>query len=284
MLAKTLAISIAPSFTCKKLHVMNYSMGAPRSRSQKDKSANIHRPTSIRQGLATIWHFCDNFKSYLYISRINLKTRLLIMASNHCIVYVLTNEAMPGFIKIGTTRKPILNRMQQLFSSGVPVPFKCHYAAVVEQHLNVERRIHRVLSVQRVNDNREFFELVPEAAADIIRLVEIEDVTPQADYVETEDDTTAIKKLEQRAAQFNFKMVGIPKETILRFKLDDEITCQVIDNRRVRFLDQETSLSAAVLAAQKQRGINWKSAQGAQYWTHNGQTLVELRQQAENED
>ena len=31
-------------------------------------------------------------------------------------------------------------------------------------------------------------------------------------------------------------------------------------------------------------GFNWKSAQGAQYWTHNGQTLVELRQQVENEE
>lgn len=206
------------------------------------------------------------------------------MKPNHCIVYVLTNEAMPGFIKVGTTKKPILKRMKDLYSTGVPVPFECHYAAIVEESLNVERRIHRAFEKLRINKNREFFELEPEAAADIIRLVEQEDATPQEDFIETPDDTEAIKKLEQRAARFNFKMVGIPKETTLCFKFDDEITCRVVDNHRVRFLDEEMSLSAAALAALKQRGFNWKSAQGAQYWTYDGQTLVELRQQVENEE
>ncbi|MCZ4273340.1 GIY-YIG nuclease family protein [Maritalea porphyrae] len=202
----------------------------------------------------------------------------------HCIVYVLTNEAMPGFIKVGTTKKPILKRMKELYSTGVPVPFECHYAAIVDESKNVERRIHRAFEKLRINKNREFFEIDPEAAADIIRLVEIEDATPQEDFVETPDDTDAIKKLEKRAERFDFKMVGIEKETVLHFKHDDQITCSVIDNHRVRFLNDEMSLSAAALAALKQRGFHWKSAQGAQYWTHNGQTLVELRQQIENED
>lgn len=206
------------------------------------------------------------------------------MKSDQCIVYVLTNEAMPGFIKVGTTQNPILKRMKDLYSTGVPVPFECHYAAIVEKNKNVERRIHRAFDKFRVNKNREFFELNPEAAADIIRLVEIQDVTPQVDFVETSDDTEAIKKLEQRAARFNFKMVSIPKETTLYFKLDDAITCQVIDNNRVWFSEEEMSLSAAALAALKLSGYNWKSAQGAQYWTHEGQTLVELRQKVESEE
>lgn len=206
------------------------------------------------------------------------------MESNQCIVYVLTNEAMPGFVKVGTTKSTIIKRMKDLFSTGVPVPFECYYAAIVEENKNVERRIHRAFDKFRINKNREFFEIEPEAAADIIRLVEIKDVTPQEDFVETSDDKEAIKKLEQRAARFNFKMVGIPKETTLYFKMDDELTCQVIDNYRVRFADEEMSLSAAALAALKLRGFNWKSAQGAQYWTHEGQTLVELRQQVENEE
>ncbi len=99
------------------------------------------------------------------------------MNQNHCIVYVLTNEAMPGFIKVGTTRNPILKRMKDLYSTGVPVPFECYYAAVVEKSKNVERRIHRAFEKFRINKNREFFELDPEAAADIIRLVELEDAT-----------------------------------------------------------------------------------------------------------
>ena len=206
------------------------------------------------------------------------------MNPDQCIVYVLINEAMPNFIKVGTTKRPIEERMKDLYSTGVPVPFECHYAAIVEQNKNVERSIHRAFEKFRINKNREFFELDPEAAADIIRLVEIKDVTPVEDFVESLDDKEAIKKLEQRVARFNFKMVGIPKETILRFKHDEEIQCEVIDNYRVRFRNQEMSLSAAALEALKERGFHWKSAQGAQYWCYDGQTLVELRQQVENED
>ena len=206
------------------------------------------------------------------------------MNPEHCIVYVLINEAMPNFIKVGTTKRPIEERMKGLYSTGVPVPFECHYAAIVEQSKNVERRIHRAFSKFRINKNREFFELDPEAAADIIRLVEIKDVTPSEDFIETLDDKEAIKKLEQRAARFNFKMVGIAEGALLNFKHDEEIQCEVIDNYRVKFRDQEMSLSAAALAALSERGFHWKSAQGAQYWMHEGQTLVDLRQEIENAD
>lgn len=206
------------------------------------------------------------------------------MNPDHCIVYVLINEAMPNFIKVGTTKSPIEERMRALYTTGVPVPFECHYAGIVEQSKNVERRIHRAFEKFRINKNREFFELDPEAAADIIRLVEIQDVTPSEDFVETPDDKEAIKKLEQRASRFNFKMVGIERGTILHFKHDEEIQCEVIDNHRVRFKNEDMSLSAAALEALKKRGFHWKAAQGAQFWTYNGQSLVELRQQVENEE
>ena len=42
------------------------------------------------------------------------------------IVYVLTNPAMPGFVKIGMTDGiDIQARMSSLYSTGVPFPFEC---------------------------------------------------------------------------------------------------------------------------------------------------------------
>jgi hypothetical protein len=42
------------------------------------------------------------------------------------IVYVLTNPAMPGLVKIGkTTQVEVEERMKQLYGTGVPVPFDC---------------------------------------------------------------------------------------------------------------------------------------------------------------
>lgn len=44
---------------------------------------------------------------------------------NHIgIVYVLSNRAMPGLVKIGMTTRPELDtRLKELYTTGVPVPF-----------------------------------------------------------------------------------------------------------------------------------------------------------------
>lgn len=59
------------------------------------------------------------------------------------IVYVLSNAAMPGLIKIGMTQNDhTQTRINQLYTTGVPVPFKCEYACVVEDCRIVERALH----------------------------------------------------------------------------------------------------------------------------------------------
>lgn len=46
------------------------------------------------------------------------------------IVYVLKNPAMPGLVKIGiTTRAEVHIRMTELYTTGVPLPFECSFAA-----------------------------------------------------------------------------------------------------------------------------------------------------------
>ena len=61
-------------------------------------------------------------------------------------VYVLTNPAMPNMVKIGKTTRDVELRLADLYSTGVPLPFECEYAAKVKdvekqkkhfiQHLN----------------------------------------------------------------------------------------------------------------------------------------------------
>ena len=42
------------------------------------------------------------------------------------IVYALTNPAMPGIVKIGMTDKnDVKERMRDLYTTGVPLPFEC---------------------------------------------------------------------------------------------------------------------------------------------------------------
>ena len=70
------------------------------------------------------------------------------------IVYVLTNPAMPGIVKIGMTdRDDVQDRMNQLYSTGVPLPFECVVARRIEDRraLEIESALHTAFGPNRVN-------------------------------------------------------------------------------------------------------------------------------------
>ena len=57
-------------------------------------------------------------------------------------VYVLTNPAMPDLVKIGKTTRDISLRLSDLYSTGVPLPFECEYAAKVKDVDQTEKAFH----------------------------------------------------------------------------------------------------------------------------------------------
>ena len=102
------------------------------------------------------------------------------MEGNQGIVYILTNPAIPNMIKIGmTNNEDVKVRMAQLYTSGVPLPFECVYAARVANYESVEKALHIAFGPDRVNPKREFFEIEAMQAIAIIKLMELEDVTPK---------------------------------------------------------------------------------------------------------
>lgn len=53
----------------------------------------------------------------------------MVKQNSDGIVYVLCNSAMLGLVRIAMiTRENIDTRMNELYSTGVPVPFECVYA------------------------------------------------------------------------------------------------------------------------------------------------------------
>lgn len=85
-------------------------------------------------------------------------------------VYVLTNPAMPGMVKIGRTTRDPVDRAKELRSTGVPTHFELFHASFVEDCEASERQIHTILAergVRTVND-REFFEISPPDAVALI--------------------------------------------------------------------------------------------------------------------
>jgi len=154
------------------------------------------------------------------------------------IIYILTNPIMPGIIKIGkTTQEDVKLRMAQLYSTGVPVPFECEYAAKVNNIDEVERALHTAFGPDRVNPKREFFEIEANQAITIIKLLEIENVSPlveqEADIID-EAEIDAGKAYDQKRPKTNFIEMGIPIGSELVFNNNGEIAI-VVSEKSVRY-------------------------------------------------
>ena len=76
------------------------------------------------------------------------------------IVYILTNPAFAGLVKIGRTVN-LPQRLRSLDNTSIPLPFRCEYAARVKDSDATEKLLHHVFGDRRVRDGREFFEVDP---------------------------------------------------------------------------------------------------------------------------
>jgi T5orf172 domain len=93
-------------------------------------------------------------------------------------VYALSNESMPGLIKIGFTSRPPLERLEEANAPntfGPPTPYRIEFAKRVRNANQREKMIHRILSRDRVNMSREFFRVHLEVVRDVFALMDGEE-------------------------------------------------------------------------------------------------------------
>ena len=79
-------------------------------------------------------------------------------------VYVLTNDSMPGMVKIGRTTRSVDLRAAELWQTGVPTRFEVYAIERTCDCAQLEAYVHRDLRKHRVNKAREFFAVAPEFA------------------------------------------------------------------------------------------------------------------------
>jgi hypothetical protein len=70
-------------------------------------------------------------------------------------IYIISNPAMPGLVKVGFSLKDPRLRAQELSSTGCPQPYRVEYDMVVTAPREVERKIHQRLLSKR--DGKEWF-------------------------------------------------------------------------------------------------------------------------------
>jgi hypothetical protein len=89
-------------------------------------------------------------------------------------VYVMTNESMPGIVKVGRTSLLPEDRARDLYTTGVPRPFKVMYRSATSRLDAVERRAHESLEGSRINAGREFFRVSVQEAVEAVQLAAVE--------------------------------------------------------------------------------------------------------------
>lgn len=211
-------------------------------------------------------------------------------AQSSQIVYVLTNPAMSGLVKIGkTTQFEVEERMRQLYSTGVPIPFDCAFACKVKDASEVEKALHLAFGMTRLNPNREFFKLEPERVIAVLKLLKVDDITAEFEHtIESDlpeaDKQSALAVKRSMRPPMNFYELGMMTGSVLVAK-EGGLQAVVVAEKKVQFEGEVSSLTAAtrkLLALPEDYAI-----QPSPHWTFNGKTIKEIYEefhsrQAEN--
>ena len=194
------------------------------------------------------------------------------------IIYILKNESMPEYVKIGFTHGDVKERIKQLDRTGVPLPFEVYYAANVENAEKEEKWLHSIFADRRARDSREFFKMNPEYATLALKRIEIEEI--KVDSGLTPEQEKEVDEVKERRSRFHFAQYGIPVGSKLTFTRDSNIIAEVVEGDKIKINDKINSLStfAMELLGYKRR------PQGTLYFEFEDEILDDRRRRIDNEE
>ena len=214
-------------------------------------------------------------------------------------VYILTNESFrEDWVKIGRSSRPVDVRSKELDNTAVPLPFKVYATIQTTKYTNVERIVHKQidrLTDLRIRQNREFFNVEPTQALDILLdlataiddavVMQYVDDKPVQLYPSINNEKPQAVKIEKHVQRkpFEFAMVGLKDGDMITFA-PLNIQVKVNGKNKVEFEGRLWSLSAftgTYLPIEKQN--NSGAYQGPKYFTYNNKTLWDLRLEMEKQ-
>ena len=88
-------------------------------------------------------------------------------------VYILTNPSFrEDWVKIGKSSRPVDVRSKELDNTAVPLPFEIFATIKTAKYNEVEKLVHNIidnLTNFRIRQNREFFNVAPQKALEILK-------------------------------------------------------------------------------------------------------------------
>ena len=195
------------------------------------------------------------------------------------IIYLLENEAFETpVIKIGRTGRTgndLANRIRTL-NTGVPLPFTCYRASLVQDTVAVEKLLHQVFYPAKRHWRGEFYEVEPWRVVLVLQHYETEDMTSYAPALSKEEVAAvdAAETVKERRAKFTFAEVGVPVGAKLTL-VNSDVQCEVADEL-TGVLHEGQRYALSTLATRLKESPY--SLQGLRYWEYEGETLLKLRE------
>lgn len=212
-------------------------------------------------------------------------------------VYILTNPSFrEDWVKIGKSARPVDVRSKELDNTAVPLPFEIYATLKTSKFSKVEKQIHKQidrLSDLRIRQNREFFNIAPSVALDIMRdIADLLDDAELAVYVDgrpvvsnSKEDDKKIetdKREKERKAQkppFKFHMIGLNVGDEVVFD-ELNLSVKVATDDKIEYEGRLWSLTAFTREFLPEEKQNTSGAyQGPKFFSYKGRALSELRKE-----
>lgn len=211
-------------------------------------------------------------------------------------VYILTNPSFrEDWVKIGKSSRPVDIRSKELDNTAVPLPFEIFATLKTVKYDIVEKKIHKAidrLTDLRIRQNREFFNIKPQLALEILRdeamvlddaeITLYENNQPIVPRPGKPDVPTKPTSLPHRP-RFKFSMVNIPIGSTLVF-VPTGVQVKVASDDQIEYEGRIFKLSPFVGTYMPAEKRNTSGAyQGAKYFTYRGEVLDTIRSRMEAE-
>lgn len=194
-------------------------------------------------------------------------------------IYIMTNPCLHNMVKIGYATDVEVRR-QQLSTTALPFEYEV-YATYETSGKLEDKQLHKLIDNLnpdlRVSKNREFFIMKPEDAYSLLEAIAIiSGSQSKLKRVNQKEEEPAKAIAKAKRPHVSFSKCGIPIGAELIYVEDSNVKAIVVDERKVQYNDEITSLSAIV------KGIKGLiSAAGPSYFTYNGKLVSQIAEETQ---
>lgn len=195
-------------------------------------------------------------------------------------IYIMTNPCLQNMVKLGYATD-VEERRKQLSTTALPYEYEV-YATYETPGMLEDKKLHKLIDKLnpdlRVSKNREFFVMSAEDAYGLLESIATISGSQNKLKKVHNVETTTEKTQNTKRPPINFSKCNIPVGAELVFKDDETVVAVVVDEHKVLYNDELTSLSAIA------KSIKGFQCSGPGYFTYNGKLVCDIARETQWKD